>query len=88
VDLLPVGDFAGREKRRRLTDNVLLALPLLLGATALAGVFAPFGVWLIMFIVLFVVSLIPAFLAFERRDDGYLGAGETRVIEQRPDHQA
>ncbi|HEY2282112.1 MAG TPA: dCTP deaminase [Solirubrobacteraceae bacterium] len=83
-----LGDFAGREKRRRLTDNVFLALPLLLGATALAGIFAPFGVWLVVFVVLFVASLIPAFLAFERRDDGYLGADKARAVEERPDHQA
>jgi magnesium-transporting ATPase (P-type) len=53
----------------------------------LAGVFVPFGLWLIVFIALFVASLIAAFIAYERRDDGYLGPSELRAIEQRPNSQ-
>jgi deoxycytidine triphosphate deaminase len=79
-----LSDFAQREKRRRLIDNIVLALPVLFGGAVLAGVFVPFGLWMIVFIVLFVTSLIAAFAAYERRDDGYLGPSELRAIEQRP----
>lgn len=83
-----LSDFARREKRRRLIDNAALTLPVLFGGATLAGVFVPFGFWLIVFIVLFVASLIAAFTAYERRDDGYLGPSELRAIEQRPNGQA
>lgn len=79
-----LGDFALREKRRRLIDNATLTAPVLFGGAALAGVFVSFGLWLIVFIVLFATSLIAAFVAYERRDDGYLGPSELRAIEQRP----
>lgn len=83
-----LNDFARREKRRRLIDNAALPLPLLFAGAVLAGVLVPFGVWLIVFIVLFVASLIAAIAAYERRDDGYLRPNELRAVENRPNDQA
>lgn len=80
--------FARREKRTRLLDNVALTLPLLFAGGVVAGIFAKFGAWLIVFIALLVVSLIAAIAAYERRDDGYLTPGELQSIDRRPNEGA
>jgi hypothetical protein len=73
-------EFARREDRRRLIDRVALALPILFGGGVIASVFAAFGTWTIVLIALTVLSLIRAFVAYERRDDGYLGTSELRAL--------
>ena len=80
-------EFAQREDRRRLVDVVILTLPVLFAGGVIASVFAAFGTWTIVLIVLTIVSLIRAFVAYERRDDGYLGTNELRMLPP-PDEQA
>jgi len=63
---------------------VILTLPVLFAGGVIASVFAAFGAWTIVLIVLTIMSLIRAFVAYERRDDGYLGTNELRAIRQRP----
>lgn len=74
-------EFARRENRRRLIDRVILASPLLLGGGVVASVFSAFGTWTVVLVVLLVVSLVAAFIAYERRDDGYLGTPDLRALE-------
>lgn len=71
-------DFARRESRRRLFDTIALASPLLFGGGLLASLFASFGAWTVVLAVATLLSLIAAFLAYERRDDGYLHLDELR----------
>jgi len=73
-------EFARREDRRRMIDRVVLALPLLFGGGLLASVFAAFGAWTVVLIGLTILSAIAAFMAYERRDDGYLGTSELRAL--------
>lgn len=73
-------EVAQREDRRRLIDRVVLALPLLLGGGVLASLFVAFETWTIVLIALTILSLIRAFVAYERSDDGYLGASELRAL--------
>jgi hypothetical protein len=73
-------EFARREDRRRLTDTVILGSPLLFAGGLIASVFAAFGTWMIVLIVLTVVSLVAAFVAYERRDDGYLGTSDLHAL--------
>jgi deoxycytidine triphosphate deaminase len=75
-----LGEFGRRENRRRLLDGVILAAPLLFGGGVVGSLFASFSVWTIVLIVLTVASLIAAFVAYERRDDGYLGSAEVRAL--------
>jgi deoxycytidine triphosphate deaminase len=74
-------EFARREDRRRLTDTVILGSPVLFAGGIVASVFAAFGVWTIALIALTVVSTIAAFVAYERRDDGYLGTSDLRALQ-------
>jgi deoxycytidine triphosphate deaminase len=74
--------FSRREKLRRLRDNALLTLPVVFVGAGLASLLGPV-VLLLVFAVAFVCSLIPATLAFERRDDGYAISAE--LGEVRPD---
>jgi len=80
-------EFARRESRRRLIDRMILTSPLLFGGGVVAGVFAAFGTWTIILIVLLVMSLVAAFVAYERRDDGYLGTNDLRALKP-PDEKA
>jgi len=73
-------EFARREDRRRLTDTAILGSPLLFAGGVVASVFAAFGVWTLVLIFLTVVSAISAFVAYERRDDGYLGSSDLRAL--------
>lgn len=73
-------EFARREDRRRLLDRMALASPLLFGGGVVASVFAAFGTWTIILVVLLVVSSIASFIAYERRDDGYLGTNDLRAL--------
>jgi hypothetical protein len=73
-------DFSRRENRRRLMDRTILASPILFGGGVVASVFAAFGVWTIVLIALLVMSLVAAFVAYERRDDGYLGTNDLRAL--------
>lgn len=70
-----------------MLDNALLAAPVLFGGALLASVFAAFDTWTVVFIVLTILGSIAAFFAYERRDDGYLGATELRAIST-PDRDA
>ncbi len=79
--------FARREDRRRLIDTTALALPLLFASGVVASVFVSFGIWTVVLIALTVVASIAAFLAYERRDDGYLGTSDLRDLRP-PDVQA
>lgn len=63
-----------------MIDRVVLALPLLFGGGLLASVFAAFGAWTVVLIGLTILSAIAAFMAYERRDDGYLGTSELRAL--------
>ena len=79
-------EFARREDRRRMFDVVMLSSPVLFGGGLIAGVFAKFGVWTIALILLTLVSLIAASIAYERRDDGYLGGSELRALKPPDEH--
>jgi deoxycytidine triphosphate deaminase len=81
-------EFARRETRRRLIDRIALASPLLFAGGVIASVFAPFGIWTVVLIVLLVVSVIAASVAYERRDDGYLGTNDLRTLKAPPDETA
>ncbi|MFI4990445.1 MAG: dCTP deaminase [Solirubrobacterales bacterium] len=70
--------FAKRENRRRMIDRLVIGLPTLFAAAWLAGAFALFDVEWFVLLGCMVVSLIPAALAYERHDDGYLGTRELR----------
>jgi deoxycytidine triphosphate deaminase len=72
--------FARREDRRRMSDVVMLSSPVLFGGGLIASVFAKFGVWTIALIALTLVSLVAGLVAYERRDDGYLGTSELRAL--------
>jgi len=61
-------------------DRTILASPILFGGGVVASVFAAFGVWTIVLIALLVMSLVAAFVAYERRDDGYLGTNDLRAL--------
>lgn len=73
-------EFARREDRRRLVDTVALGLPLLFASGVVASVFVSFETWTIVLIALTVVSVVCAFVAYERRDDGYLGTSDLRSL--------
>lgn len=73
-------EFARRENKRRLIDRVILTSPLLFGGGVVASVFAAFGVWTVVLILLLAMSLIGAFIAYERRDDGYLGTNDLKAL--------
>jgi len=79
-------EFARREDRRRLIDTIALATPLLFAGGVVASVFAAFGVWTVVLIVTTALSSVGAFLAYERRDDGYLGTSDLRALP--PDDHA
>jgi deoxycytidine triphosphate deaminase len=72
-------DFARRESRRRLVDNVVLASPLLFASGVIASLFAAFDTWTLVFLVATALSLVAAFVAYERRDDGYLTREDLRA---------
>jgi deoxycytidine triphosphate deaminase len=80
-------EFARREDRRRLLDTVLLASPLLFAGGVIASVFVAFDTWTAVLIALTIVSAIAALIAYERRDDGYLGSSELRALRP-PDSEA
>ena len=80
-------EFAQREDRRRLIDTAVMGLPLLFAGGVVASVFVSFGTWTVVLIVLTIVSLVAAFVAYERRDDGYLGTSDLRALPP-PDGQA
>ncbi len=69
------------------SGKLILTSPLLFGGGVVASVFAAFGTWTIVLIVLLVMSLIAAFVAYERRDDGYLGTDDLRALKP-PDEKA
>jgi len=73
-------DFARRESRRQLLDHVALASPVLFGGAVLASLFAAFDYWTIILLVATVISVVFAFVAYERRDDGYLGTSELGAL--------
>jgi len=79
-------EFARREDRRRLIDTIVLAAPLLFASGLVASVFAVFETWTIVLIVATVLSLVGAFVAYERRDDGYLGTSDLRALLPPDDH--
>jgi uncharacterized membrane protein len=80
-------EFARREDRRRLIDRVVLTSPVLFGGGVVASVFATFGTWTIVLAILLILSLVGAFVAYERRDDGYLGTKDLRALKP-PDETA
>jgi hypothetical protein len=80
-------EFARREDRRRLTDRVVLGSPLLFAGGLIASVFAAFGIWTVVLIALTLASSVAAFVAYERRDDGYLGTSDLRALPP-PDGKA
>jgi hypothetical protein len=73
-------EFARREDRRRLADTVLLASPVLFAGGLIASLFATFGRLTIVFIAATLVSSLAAFVAYERRDDGYLGTSDLHAL--------
>ena len=79
--------FARREDRRRLIDRCLLWFPGVFIAAWLLTAFDVFKLAWFVFLGLFLVSLLPALLAYERRDDGYLGRTELHALPP-PDNSA
>jgi deoxycytidine triphosphate deaminase len=77
--------FASRERLLRLLDVVCLTLPALAIGALLGSVFAPFGIWHVILLVVAVASLLIAFASYVRRDAGYLGPAELRIARSRPD---
>jgi len=73
--------FATRENRRRLLDRCLIGLPALFGAAWIASALDLFDLAWFVLLGLFLASLLPALLAYERRDDGYLGPHELRALK-------
>jgi hypothetical protein len=73
--------FATREKKRRLLDRCLIGLPALFGAAWIASAFNLFDLAWFVFLGFLLASLIPALLAYERRDDGYLDSHELKALK-------
>jgi deoxycytidine triphosphate deaminase len=79
--------FALRENRRRLFDRLLMGLPAMCAAAWLASLLSFFSLDWFVFLGLLLLSLVPALLAYERHDDGYLGKRELRALDP-PDRPA
>jgi hypothetical protein len=73
--------FAARENKRRMLDGVVIGLPGLCLAAWLASILSLFSLAWFIFLGLLLLSLIPALIAYERRDDGYLGKRELRQLD-------
>jgi deoxycytidine triphosphate deaminase len=72
--------FAARENRRRFLDGVLMGLPALCAGAWMASLLSLFSLAWFIFLGLLLLSAIPALVAYERRDDGYLGKRELRQL--------
>jgi len=72
--------FASRESKRRRRDSVLMALPGVCGAAWFASVLDLFSLQWFVFLGLLVLSCMPALIAYERFDDGYLGKRELKEL--------
>jgi hypothetical protein len=62
-----------------MVDRFSIGLPALFAAAWLAGAFDLFDVEWFVLLGCMVTSLVPAVLAYERHDDGYLGTRELRT---------
>lgn len=83
--------FSRRESILRLLDLVVLGLPAFLATAALGECLNTgrvFGGTSLVLIILALVSLLPALICYERREDGYLGPRELNELRIRPDSQA
>jgi deoxycytidine triphosphate deaminase len=80
--------FAKSEDRRRLRDNLLIALPAIAAGGLLGSLFASLALWHVVVIALALVSLPLALSAWVRRDAGYLGTRELREARKRPDGES
>lgn len=85
-------DFSHRERRLKLLDSFFFGLPAFLAAAALTECLATDRIFSGISLVLVVVvalSLLPALVCYERREDGYLGPKELRGMQRDPpDRQA
>jgi deoxycytidine triphosphate deaminase len=72
--------FAARENKRRMLDGVVIGLPGLCVAAWLASILSLFSLAWFVFLALLLLSVVPALIAYERRDDGYLGTRELRQL--------
>jgi hypothetical protein len=80
--------FSRRESAVRLFDIVVLGLPAFLAAAALGECLNTgqgFGATSLVLVILMLVSLVPALICYERREDGYLGPKELNELRNRPD---
>lgn len=76
--------FATRESRRRLWDGVVMSLPGLCAAAWIVSLLNVFSATWFVFLGLLLLSSVPALVAYERHDDGYLGKRELGQLNPPP----
>ena len=77
-------EFAQREDRLRLVDRVLLASPAVALGGLISSLFAKLAFWHLFVALLVVASVAGAFVAYFRRDSGYLGTRDLAALRKRP----